>query len=46
MLATGNMNPKGTLLIDSVYNQMGFVVRRIGNTIPFTDYGEMEETIK
>lgn len=46
MLVAGNLDPKGVLLVDNAFSQMGFVVRRIGNTIPFTDYGEMEETIK
>ena len=46
MLVAGNLDSKGVLLVDNAFSQMGFVVRRIGNTIPFTDYGEMEETIK
>lgn len=46
MLVGGFLDSKGVLLIDNVFSQMGFVVRRLGNTIPFTDYGEMEETIK
>ena len=46
MLAGGNLDAKGVLLVDNAFSQMGFVVRRLGNTIPFTDYGEMEETIK
>ena len=46
MLVGGNLDAKGVLLVDNAFSQMGFVVRRLGNTIPFTDYGEMEETIK
>ena len=46
MLVAGNLDSKGVLLVDNAFSQMGFGVRRIGNTIPFTDYGEMEETIK
>ena len=46
MLANGFLDPKGVLIIDNVYSQMGFVVRKLGNTIPFTGYDEMEETLK
>lgn len=46
MLAMGRMDSKGTYIIDNPFAQVGFVIRRIGHTIPFTGYDEMEETIR
>ena len=46
MLAMGRMDSKGTYVVDNPFAQVGFVIRRIGHTIPFSGYDEMEETIK
>ena len=46
MLAMGRMDSKGIYIIDNPFAQVGFVIRRIGHTIPFTGYDEMEETIR
>ncbi len=45
MIATGKVNNKQMLQIDQVYDEVGFVVRKFGNTIAFTDYTEMEEVL-
>ncbi len=46
MLAIGRQDANGTYIIDNPFAQVGFVIRRIGHTIPFAGYDEMEETIK
>ncbi len=46
MLAMGRQNAQGKYVIDSPTSQVGFVIRRIGHTIPFSGYDEMEEAIK
>ncbi len=45
MLAMGRMDADGTYIIDNPYSQVGFVIRLLGHTIPFSGYDEMEETI-
>ncbi len=46
MLAAARMDAEDNYVIDNPYSQLGFVVRRLGNTVPFTDYDEMQETIR
>ncbi len=46
MLASAKMTPNDMYLLENPSSQMGFVIRRLGNTIPFTDYEEMSETIR
>ncbi len=46
MLAMGRMDANGMYVIDNPYAQVGFVIRLLGHTVPFTGYDEMEETIK
>ncbi len=46
MLSKGAIDPDGKYIINDPYQQLGFVIRRIGNTIAFTDYDEMEEILK
>lgn len=43
MLALGNRDADDYYVVDNPYSQMGFAIRRIGNTIPFNDYYEMED---
>ena len=46
MLAMGRQNNAGMFTIDKPENQLGFVIRKLGHTIAFSSYDEMEETIK
>lgn len=46
MLAMGHLDGEDYYVIDNPYNQLGFAIRRIGITIPFSDYSEMEETLR
>ena len=46
MLAMGHLDGDDYYVIDNPYNQLGFAIRRIGITIPFSDYSEMEETLR
>ena len=46
MLAMGTLDNQDYFVVDNPYSQLGFVIRRIGITIPFTGYDEMEETLK
>ncbi len=46
MLAMGRQDAEGKYVVDNPFAQVGFVIRRIGHTIPFSGYDEMEETIK
>ncbi len=46
MLAMGRQDAAGMYVIDNPFAQVGFVIRRIGHTIPFSGYDEMEEAIK
>ncbi len=43
MICTGNITGKDKLLINNPHNQVGFAVRKFGNTIAFSDYTEIEE---
>lgn len=42
-LAAGRQNNAGTFTIDNPMRQLAFVVRKLGHTIPFAGYDEMEE---
>ncbi len=46
MLAAGRQNNAGSFTIDNPASQMGFVVRKLGHTVAFSGYDEMEEVIK
>ena len=46
MLAMGRQNNAGIFTIDNPMTQLGFVVRRLGHTVAFSGYDEMEEVIK
>ena len=46
MLAMGRIDGNGIYTVDNPYSQVGFVIRLLGHTIPFSGYDEMEETIK
>ncbi len=45
MLGVGRQNNAGMFTIDNPALQMGFVVRKLGHTIAFSGYDEMEEVI-
>lgn len=46
MLAMGKLDGQDFYVIENPYAQLGFAIRRLGITIPFSDYSEMEETLK
>ncbi len=46
MLAVGRQNNSGEFIIDNPAAQTGFVVRKLGHTVAFTGYDEIEEVIK
>lgn len=46
MLAQGTLDSQDKYVVTDPYSQLGFVVRRLGITVPFSGYDEMEETIK
>lgn len=46
MIGQGSIDSEGIFEILDPEKQMGFVVRRLGNTVAFTDYDEMEEVLK
>ena len=46
MLAIGRQNNAGLFTIDNPALQLGFVVRKLGHTVAFSGYDEMEEVIK
>ncbi len=46
MLSAARVDALDNYVVDNPYSQLGFVVRRLGNTIPFSDYDEMQETIR
>ena len=46
MLAVGRQNNAGIFTIDNPSLQLGFVIRKLGHTVAFTGYDEMEEVIK
>ncbi len=46
MLAPGLVAPSGKIRIGNTREQAGFVVLPFGQTVPFNDYGEMEDNIK
>jgi len=46
MLAMGHLDGEDYYVIDNPYSQLGFVVRRIGNTVAFSGYDVMEQTLK
>lgn len=46
LFAVGRQNNAGIFTVDNPALQLGFVVRKLGHTIAFSGYDEMEEVIK
>lgn len=46
MIAMGRLDANGMYVIDNPDSELGFVIRLLGHTIPFSGHDEMEETIK
>ena len=46
MLAMGHLDADDYYVIENPYSQLGFVIRRIGNTVAFSGYDVMEQTLK
>lgn len=42
IIGQGRLDAKGKYKMDSAYGELGFVIHRIGNTIPFTSYEEIK----
>ncbi len=45
MLGVGRQLPNGNFIIDNPALQAGFVIRKLGHTVAFSGYDEMEEVI-
>jgi len=46
ILSPAKLDAQDLYVIDNPFAEIGFIIRRIGNTIPFAGYDEMEETAK
>lgn len=43
MIGVGRIDGKGKYRMESAYSELGFVIHRIGNTIPFSSYDEISK---
>lgn len=43
MMGVGRIDSKGFYRMESPFSELGFVIRRLGNTIPFSSYDEIDQ---